>query len=117
MDKITDAPVFLEFYGKLLTDRQAEIIAMYCDDDYSLSEIAENLKISRQAVHDSIKSGIAALEEFEIKLGLIEKYQERRESAKEITDILTGADFSALDDKAKHLIDLVIKKLGEFTEI
>ena len=88
MDKILDVPIFLEFYGKLLSDRQAEIISLFCDEDYSLTEIAENLQISRQAVYDSIKNGTAALEGFEEKIGLVKRYKLRKKIGENLIDMI-----------------------------
>lgn len=65
--------MLLDFYGKLITARQYEIIDMHFNEDYSLGEIAERLKISRQGVYDNIRKGSMILNEFEIKLGLIER--------------------------------------------
>ena len=63
-----------DFYGKLLTDRQQEVIRYYYEQDLSLGEIAENLKITRQAVHDNLKRAERALEDYELKLGLLAGY-------------------------------------------
>ena len=60
----------IDIYGSLLTDRKREIIDMYYNDDYSLSEISENTGISRQGVRDSIKKSEAELTELDEKLGL-----------------------------------------------
>ena len=59
----------IDIYGSLLTDRKREIIDMYYNDDYSLSEISENTGISRQGVRDSIKKSEAELTELDEKLG------------------------------------------------
>ena len=63
-----------DFYGKLLTARQQEVIRYYYEHDLSLGEIAENLNITRQAVHDNLKRAERALENYELKLGLLEGY-------------------------------------------
>ena len=42
-------------YGKLLNKNQIEVCNAYYKKDLSLTEIAEELKISRQAVLDTIK--------------------------------------------------------------
>ena len=117
MDRILDVPIFLEFYSGLLTERQAEIISLYCDEDYSLVEIAENLQISRQAVHDSIKSGLAALEEFEEKMGLVSKYKSRREVGETLIEMLTKAEFSGLSRHNEEILRLVIDKIREFIDM
>ena len=117
MDRIIETPVFLEFYGELLTKRQAEIMAMYCDDDYSLAEIAENLHVSRQAVHDSIRSGISTLEELEEKMGLVRKYKKRAEIANDIIDDLSNPEFLGDGCFVKKRLDGVIEKVREFIDI
>jgi len=66
-----DAALYLDFYGDLLTRRQADILDMHYNEDYSLSEIARGLGISKQAAHDALKGGIASLTEYEKKLGLV----------------------------------------------
>ncbi len=62
-----------DIYGKLLTDRQSEMICQYYDDDLSLGEIAENEGITRQAAYDAVNKGVAALKNYEaiLKFGLI----------------------------------------------
>ena len=56
-------------YGALLTDKQRSTLAMYCEMDFSLQEVAEEYGISRQAVRDIIVRAVAQLEEYEAKLG------------------------------------------------
>lgn len=58
------------YYGGLLTDKQNEMLRLRYDEDMSLSEIAEEFSVSRQAVVDAVKSGEKALGEYESKLGL-----------------------------------------------
>jgi predicted DNA-binding protein YlxM (UPF0122 family) len=60
-------------YGPLLSDRQRKFIDLHCNEDLSLSEIAEGEGISRQAVFDAIKQGRKRLERFESVLHLGEQ--------------------------------------------
>lgn len=64
----------LDIYGGLLTTKQYEALFQYYANDCSLAEIGDTLGISRQAVNDAIKQGIDALEKYENRLGLLEKY-------------------------------------------
>jgi predicted DNA-binding protein YlxM (UPF0122 family) len=59
-------------YGELLSDRQKAFIKLYYDENLSLSEIAAQHDISRQAVHDAIKHGRKALYRYEETLHLHE---------------------------------------------
>ncbi len=60
----------LEIYGELLTERQRSLIHQHYAEDLSYGEIAEQLRISRQAVHDSIGHGKRSLARFESHLHL-----------------------------------------------
>lgn len=61
----------LSLYGGLLSDKQGEILRMYCDEDLGFSEIAEELGVTRQAVYDATRQGRASLEKFEEHLKLL----------------------------------------------
>ena len=97
----------LDFYGDLLSDRKRSVMEMYYNEDLSLAEIAQEIGISRQGVHETIKKSEDELLFYEEKLGLakrllqVEKYSDElvRLSAqnelpkeiKEIIDLLTHA--------------------------
>jgi uncharacterized protein len=70
-----DLGMHLDFYGQLLTDHCRAVMDMHYGDDMSLGEIAENLGITRQAVHDRIRQGIRLLTGYENALGLVARYQ------------------------------------------
>ena len=70
MNKNLATSDLLDIYGELLTDKQRDMLELYYNDDLSLAEIAEHYEISRQGVHDSIRRGEEALEEYERVLGL-----------------------------------------------
>lgn len=63
----------IDLYGVLLTENQLEIMEYYYMDDLSLSEIGENLNITRSAVYDAIKKSTNLLLSYEDKLKLLEK--------------------------------------------
>ncbi|MGM9948280.1 YlxM family DNA-binding protein [Floccifex sp.] len=62
-----------DVYGQLLTKRQQEILQLYCQEDLSLSEISEELHISRAAVLDAIHKSIHQLEKFESVVQYVRK--------------------------------------------
>ena len=70
MEKKVEVSMLLDFYKGLLTDRQAEMMELYYNEDLSLSEIAENTGITRQGVRDSLVKAEKVLLETEEKLGL-----------------------------------------------
>lgn len=73
-----------DLYGSLLTKKQQEIIELYYCDDLSLSEISEQLDVSRNAIYDCLKKGIKQLENYEKELKLHKKEQELEEYFKKI---------------------------------
>lgn len=57
-------------YGALLTSKQQDIVAMYCDCDCTLTEIASENGISRQCVRDTITKAEQTLTKYESELHL-----------------------------------------------
>ncbi|WP_174733899.1 putative DNA-binding protein [Mesobacillus harenae] len=81
-----------DFYQALLTPKQRSYMSLYYLDDYSLGEIAEEYGVSRQAVYDNIKRTEAMLEEYEEKLLLFQKFQERSKLIGRMKDLLDNND-------------------------
>ena len=81
----------LSFYGPLLTERQQKLLALYCEEDFSLSEIALLEGISRQGVYDAVRKGARQLEAYEQLLGLVERYRRLTEGLEEGLDALRDA--------------------------
>lgn len=90
IDDITQASLLYDFYGQLLPRRQRQVTELYNEENLSLSEIAEEFGISRQGVHDALKNGEKALNEYEEKLGLVEKFQRSSDAVKRIDTIIDG---------------------------
>lgn len=65
------------FYQSLLTQKQQQMLELYYEEDYSLAEIATYYQISRQAVHDNLKRAENLLEDYETKLQLLARRQQR----------------------------------------
>ena len=59
-------------------------MALYHEENLSLSEIAEEFGISRQAVHDTLKKAEQALNEYEAKLGLMARLMKSKEAVADI---------------------------------
>lgn len=62
-----------DIYGDLLTDNQKQSFYYYYFLDFSLSEISEDIGISKQGVSENLKRAIKELERYEDVLGLYEK--------------------------------------------
>lgn len=97
-----------DFYGNLLTPKQHKIFLRYWEEDCSLFEIAEELNITRQAVHDSLNKAENLLLDIESKCGFIQKYNENK---KTLMEIYSKLDLSIKDQSelSKQILDLVEK--------
>lgn len=104
MSKNLTMTVLLDFYGELLTDKQRQALVSYYDEDCSLSEIAENMSISRQGARDFIKRGEAQLLEFEEKLGLAARFMRINQLVDELeAENLPPAVQSLIDEIKNNL--------------
>ena len=101
MDKNIKVSMLLEMYGKLLTDKQVDVIDLYYNQNLSLSEIAEELNITRQGVRKSLVDGEKKLLDIEEKLGFMAQ-KERRE--KIINDIYQKTFDKSLRKKLLNLL-------------
>ena len=84
-DAVTKQSLLYDFYGELLTKRQREVMELYNEENLSLGEIAEEFGISRQGVHDALHQAQKALEEYEQKLGLVERFSATRDAINSIS--------------------------------
>ena len=87
---ITLSQFFLEDASEAvcLTEKQKEIYELFYQNDMSLSEIAAELDISRQAVRDQLKRTEKILSEYEEKLMLVEKFMANKNSAGRIRKLI-----------------------------
>ena len=103
--------LLLDNYGDLLSAQRRSIMELYYCEDLSLTEIAENTGITRQAVRDSIKKGEAELYRLENSLHLTERliaiHKKCSEAAVQIeaaiSDLPDGERKTALSRLAEEL--------------
>ena len=91
MDDRFETGWLFAFYGPLLTERQQKLLALYCEEDFSLSEIAAREGISRQGVYDAVRRGARQLESYETQLGLLARYRRLTQGLREGLDALRDA--------------------------
>lgn len=87
-------------YGALLTKKQQQCLELYFCEDYSLAEIAEEMRVSRQAVHDLLKRVEQTLEHYEKILGFLQHMEHRQ---KLIADALALVQAAEKDGAAGSL--------------
>ena len=94
-----------DVYGAMLSEQKQKMFELYYGDDLSLSEIAEEMNISRQGVRESLKKCEEQLLHFEEKLGILRKMKTVGEAARELRRI--GGENKDLSDVAKKLESLL----------
>ena len=90
MEKFVERTLLYDFYGELLTEHQQSIYEDVVLNDYSCTEVAAERGISRQGVHDMIRRCDKALEEYEEKLHLVEKFVNIRGQVQKIHELASG---------------------------
>lgn len=86
MDERNNLIILYDYYGGLLSDKQKEYFEQYYFENLSLSEMAENLNISRNAIHKVLKNITTKLYKYEEILKLKEKNQKLEKIVNTIPD-------------------------------
>ncbi|MBQ3491306.1 MAG: HTH domain-containing protein, partial [Oscillospiraceae bacterium] len=76
--------LLFDYYGDMLTERQRMCLDLRYNQDLSLAEIAEELSVSRQGVHDNIIRAEAHLQKMEAKTGCVRRYLQSRDAMQTI---------------------------------
>ena len=101
-----------QIYGKLLTQKQYEIIDDYYNNDLSLSEIAENNKITRQAVRDILKKGEKKLFEYEEKLMFMKRMLNQEKRIEKVLAELTKIQKNDSDQEIAQILESIKRELN-----
>jgi len=95
--------MLMDFYAKLLSESKRQVMIDYVENDFSLSEIASIKNVTRQAAYDIVKKAEQQLEEYEAKLGLVERFVRAKNMLLEVSE--------GVDEKTKQKIDKIIDNL------
>ena len=112
MEKNVKISMLWQIYGKLLTEKQYEYIYYYYNNDLSLSEIAENENITRQAVRDIIKKGERKLFEYEEKLLFMRKTINQEKQIQNILLNLNKIQKDSSDKQVTSILEEIRKELN-----
>ena len=75
MEQRVELNYLMDFYGPLLTEHRRELMRLYCEEDLTLAEIADQMDITRQGVSDALNKARRQLDDYEQKLGLVSRYR------------------------------------------
>ena len=113
MEQRLEMNYLLDFYGPLLTEHRREMMRLYCDEDMSFAEIAEELEITRQGVSDAVNKARRQLDDYEAKLGLVARYRALSEQAQEclaaLGEIPANAENRGALERAKQALENIIQ--------
>lgn len=112
MEKLVEQALLFDFYGELLTEHQRQVYEDVVLNDYSLSEVATDLGISRQGVHDMVKRSTRILQDYEEKLRLVQKFETVKEKVHQI-HLLTQQPQEAVDGKTMEMIASISHEILE----
>jgi predicted DNA-binding protein YlxM (UPF0122 family) len=111
LEKLSQIAWLKDYYGPLLTEKQRTILSLYYEDDFSLSEIGDDMQISRQAVYDLLKRSEHQLLQYEEKLGLVKKFQYARQQLEEACQLL---DNENSDAAAVQRVKGILQEITDF---
>ena len=102
--------LLFDYYGDLLTDRQRMCFDLRFNQDLSLAEIAEELNVSRQGVHDNLCRAEALLRNMEKKTGCVRRdlsYRKAIQAIAATAETLSRSADQAVSDLGKTILDVV----------
>ena len=112
MEKNVKVSILCQLYGKLLTEKQYEFLDDYYNNDLSLSEIAKNNNITRQAVRDIIKKGEKKLFEYEEKLLFMKRTLNQEKKIEKVLVELTKIQNDYSDKQIASVLENIKKELN-----
>lgn len=101
LDKFVEIANLFEIYSSLLSEKQKEYLEDHFENDLSLSEIAKNNNVGRQAIYDNIKRGIALLYDYEDKLKF---YQTKKDIREELMNLKENYTKEKLEKIIENLL-------------
>ncbi len=94
------------FYGGMLTEKQRQIVSLHCEEDLSFAEIAEEVGISRQAVHESLSRAASRMIGMEASLGMAKRFHRMEEGLEAALEALKSKDYPRAEQLLTELLAL-----------
>ena len=106
MEAFVEKALLYDFYGELLTEHQREIYEDVVLNDYSISEVAAELGISRQGVHDQVKRVDKLLAGYEERLMLVKRFLDLKAKVGRIRETVSGCTADNLEEVKKTVAEI-----------
>ena len=107
--KKVDLAFLSAFYGGMLTENQRRILSLHCEEDLSLGEIAEEVGISRQAVHETLSRASAKLTEMESTLGVAGRFRRMESGLEEALRALRNKQYESAEQTLSDLLNTYVE--------
>ena len=115
LEKLLHMSELFDFYGPLLTDKQRRCLQMHLFEDFSLSEISQELGISRQAVYDMLRRSEQLMQQYEDKLQLVQRTSKERAELAQAAEQLKAFKQSMTvksNDENERDLDNIIERIS-----
>ena len=119
LEKSVEIGTLCAFYGGLLTQRQQDALRLHYEEDLSLGEIAEELGVSRQNVHELITRSVQKLRRYEETLGGMKRAAETAKELRKVQELLGGIrslhgeDQKTLQEVSARISGIIRRQEGE----
>lgn len=112
-----DYGLLAAIYGPLLTQRQQDMLSLYCDEDYGLAEVALQMQVTKQCVGDTLNRAFDRLDQLERSLGLLRQQQVIRDKLgqcrRSLQQAMAGGQAEAAIQDALSVIDELLTQQEE----
>lgn len=119
LEKSVEIGTLYAFYGGLLTQKQQDALRLHYEEDLSLGEIAEEMEVSRQNVHELINRSSQKLRRYEKQLGSVKRASDTARELRKAQAILNGMeclsdqDKSRLEEAGRIIGQIILQQEGE----
>ena len=119
LEKSVEIGTLYAFYGGLLTQKQQDALRLHSEEDLSLGEIAEELEVSRQNVHELISRSAQKLRKYEQALGGVSRARETAQALRRAQEMLesmhglSDQDKRTADEAAALIAQVIRRQEGE----
>ena len=107
--KKVDLAFLSAFYGGMLTENQRRVLSLHCEEDLSLGEIAEEVGISRQAVHETLSRASVRLTEMEASLGVAERFRRMESGLEKALQALRNKEYTIAEQTLSDLLSTYVE--------
>ena len=111
MERFVHQTMLFDFYGMLLTDHQRAVYEDVVCNDIGCSEVADREGVSRQSIHELVRKCDRAMEGYEEKLHLVERYLTVREQLRGLKQQIADMAPSGKTSELEAICDRILEEL------